>query len=240
MVPVAVRPGTEPTNKASQKALPVPPPGAPGLQGSIDLLSCGARLPCSLVECGSSPSAAHTKSAPGLVDDTNNALTYWPEPIIPILPTSNFCLLPAVTVSVIVTATARCRARCLSCYRFQGCHCQDCNVGPSSSCAATASNLHVPGLPAPSHSYSAPFACPLSAVRPPASLVFAAHLCVPNSCAPKKEHKRVGRAHSSSINTLTAYIYLSVCEPVVSLAGVERAPFDTVTARRLVTARAST
>lgn len=33
-----------------------------------------------------------------------------------------------------------------------------------------------------------------------------------------------------SINTLTAYIYLRVCEPVVSLAGVERGLPDTVTA----------
>lgn len=52
----------------------------------------------------------------------------------------------------------------------------------------------------------------------------------------KKEHKRVGRAHSPSINTLTAYIYLTVYEPIVSLAAVERGPLDTETACRFITA----
>lgn len=137
----------------------------------------------------------------------------------PVLPTSNFfSRLLAVTVSVIVTATACCCCCCCAvpavsrAASFQGC--QDCNVGPSSSCAATA-DLDVSAL---SHSYQhcPPVRC-LSA-----SLVFAAHLCEPNSCALKKEHKRVGRAHSPSINTLTAYIYPTVFEPFVSVAGVER------------------
>lgn len=118
VVPVAVRPALlQPTNKASQKALPVPPPGPPGLQGSIDLLSCGTRLPCSLVDAVLSPSAlfcvhrAHSRAwsttpiTPPNIGQSRH----------PVLPTSNFSLLLAVTVSVIVTATACCCccARCL-------------------------------------------------------------------------------------------------------------------------------
>ncbi|KAK2602497.1 hypothetical protein N8I77_009024 [Diaporthe amygdali] len=53
----------------------------------------------------------------------------------PILPTSNFSLAVIVIVTVIVTATTLCSAQCLCATRSRAC--QDCNVGPSSSCAAT-------------------------------------------------------------------------------------------------------
>lgn len=224
MVPVAVRPAycsqqTRPVKKLCPSLLLV----LRGSRAPSTFLSCGTRLPCSLVDAVLSPSAlfcihrAHSRAwsttpiTPPNIGQSRH----------PVLPTSNFSLLLAVTVTVIVTATAccccwcRCCARCLLVLQVsQGC--QDCNVGPSSSCAATA-DLDVSAL---SHSYQH---CP-PVRRLSASLVFAAHLCVPNSCALKKEHKRVGRAHSPSINTLTAYIYPTVFEPSVSLAGVERVP----------------
>lgn len=120
--------------------------GAPGLhrpfvpryQNSLLFGRCGS-LP---IHRAAHPTWSSTPITPSHIGQSHH----------PILPTSNFSLLLAVTVSVIVTANLRCCccccARCLSsCYKFQGC--QDCNVGPSSSCAATA-NLHVSAI---SHSY---------------------------------------------------------------------------------------
>lgn len=231
VVPVAVRPAycsqqTRPVKKLCPSLLQV----LRGSRAPSTFSSCGTRLPCSLVDavrcalCCFAPficRAAHpawlsTPITPSHIGQSHH----------PILPTSNFSLPPRRhrqrhrhrnCVAAAVPAVFS------SCYEFQGC--QDCNVGPSSSCAETA-NLHVSAI---SHSYQhcPPVRC-LSA-----SLVFAAHLCEPNPCAPKKEHKRVGRAHSPSINTLTAYIYLLVCEPFVSLAGVERDPLDTCNCRSL-------
>lgn len=235
LVPVAVRPAycsqqTRPVKKLCPSLLQV----LRGSRAPSTFLSCGTRLPCSLVDavrcalCCSPHPYVEQRTRPGL--STPITPSHIGQSRHPILPTSNFSLLPrrhrqrhrhrnCVAAGAVPAVSS-------SCYKFQGC--QDCNVGPSSSCAETA-NLHVSAI---SHSYQhcPPVRC-LSA-----SLVFAAHLCEPNPCAPKKEHKILGRAHSPSINTLTAYIYLLVCEPFVSLAGVERDHLDTATAGRLVTA----
>lgn len=231
MVPVAVRPAycsrqTRPVKKLCPSLLHI-------LRGSrAPSTFCPAlRYQTSLLfgRCGS-PFAVHTWSTLGLVDNSNNILTYWPEPSAR---PAHFQLLPFSSPSPSASSSPQPRAAVPGvfwCCYFQGC--QDCNVGPSSSCAVTAN----PGCLCPFALLSALSACPLLARCLSASLVFAAHLCVPNSCAPKKEHKRVGRAHSPSINTLTAYVYPAVFEPIVPCAGVERVPLDTATAGRLVTA----
>jgi hypothetical protein len=154
VVPVAVRPAycsqqTRPVKKLCPSLLQVPR----GSRAPSTFLSCGTRLPCSLVDAVRSP-YIEQHARPGRVD-TNNTLTYWPEPSSH--PAHFQLLLPSprrhrqrhrhrncVTAAA---AAAAVPAVFLSCYKSQ--RCQDCNVGPSSSCAATAS-LHVSAI---SHSY---------------------------------------------------------------------------------------
>lgn len=203
MVPVAVRPASlQPTNKASQKALPVPPPGPLGLRGSIDLLcpSCGTRLPCSLVDAVCCPLLC--------CDDTNNTPQILARAIIPScpLPTSPFSSAVTVSVTVIVTATARCCARCLpspvslvpqvpALPRLQR-----WTVIFLRSSRRTWMSLALPTLIS---TVRLPAACPPPLSSQPTSVY-------QTRARLKKEHKRVGRAHSP-VDQHVDSLYLSPC-----------------------------
>lgn len=152
MVPVAVRPASQPSlpaslrtaaNKQGQsKSFARPRPSRPGgSRAPSTFSSCGTILPCSLVECGSLPHIHREQHHPAWLS-TPIIPSHIGQSHRPILPTSNFfSLLPRRHRqrqrhrhrNRVVAAAAGCCARCLLSFRAtrsQGC--QDCNVGPSS------------------------------------------------------------------------------------------------------------
>lgn len=133
MVPVAVRPAylhcsqqTRPVKKLCPSLLLV----LRGSRAPSTFLSCGTRLPCSLVDAVLLPSALsiHNRAHSGLVDNSNNTPKYWPEPSS--RPAHFQLLLPSPRrhrqrhrhrncVLLLLLLLLRC-ARCLSCCKFPG------------------------------------------------------------------------------------------------------------------------